>query len=188
MLGVLLVVLLGAGGTWWYLSNNQPEDAAQAAYDSLRAVAAGPPRPDTTKFVDPSDYTPIRRARALRNALDQILATRAPLLGFREGPVDTSVTDRAEKRRALQYAAFARRWHERLDAATRNGTDFRYAPNTRLGPQMESVTNYLRAALSVMRDMVPPDRVKSMTERRDDAVAARGYLNSASTTLSNLPR
>lgn len=188
MLFVLLVVVVGAAAAWYWTSQNKPEDRAQQAFDSLRAMAAGPPRADTTKFVDPSDYTPIRRARALRNALDNILSTRAPLMGFAPGPLDTGSTDRAERRRSQQYALFAERWHERLDRATAGGTDFRYAPGTRMGPQMESVTNQLAAALSVMRDMVPRDRVKSMIERRDDAVSVRGYLNSASTTLTNLPR
>ena len=45
-------------------------DRAQVVRDSLRAIAAGPARPDTTKFAAPTDLTPIRRARALRTALD----------------------------------------------------------------------------------------------------------------------
>lgn len=185
---LLLGVVLGAGGFFWYRSRHPPVSAQQAAYDSMRALAAEP-RIDTTRFVDPSDLSPIRRARALRASLGAMLsANRATILGFAGGPVDTAVADRAAQRRALAYAAFARRWHERLDALTREGADFRYAPGTRMGPQMENVTNYLGAAISVMRDMVRPLEVKPRAERQADLAAAGGYLNSAGTVLSNLPR
>jgi len=53
------------------------------------------------------------------------------------------------------YLTFVRHWNERLDAATKNGSEFLYrrAPGW---PQMETVTNQLQAALSVMRDMARP--------------------------------
>lgn len=186
---VLLAVIIATGGVVWYRSTHTPEDRAQAVRDSLRALAAGPARPDTTTFAEASDLSPVRRARALRVALEGIVrANRATLLGMREGPFDTAATDRAERRRAQQYAAFVRRWHGAIDRASAGGADFRYAPGTRLGPQMESVTNYLGAALSVMRDMVPREAVKSRADRTADLTAVRGYLNSAGTVLTNLPR
>ncbi len=189
LLAILGLVVAGGGGAYWYLSRNPEQDRAQIVRDSLRAIAAGPARPDTTKFAAPTDLTPIRRARALRTALDGLLrANRATILGMREGPFDTAAAERAEKQRARQYAAFVGRWHQRLDAATAGGTDFRYAPGTRMGPQMESVTNYLGAAVSVMRDLVPREHVKPRAERQADITATGGYLNSAGTVLTNLPR
>lgn len=190
---VLLLVLLGivaiSAGAWWYFSTHNAVDRAQAVRDSLRAAAAGPARPDTTQFARADDLSPIRHARALRNTLDALLrGNRSSVLGFREGPIDTAATDRAEKRRVQQYLAFYRRFHDRLDAATRNGTDFRYAPGVQYSLQMENVTNQLRAALSVMRDMVRADAVKPRSERVEDLRAAAGYLHAASTVLTNLPR
>ncbi len=189
LLGIVGLLVAIGGGVWLYLDGSNEEDRAQAVRDSLRAVAAGPARPDTTTFARASDLTPIRRARALKSALEGLLrAHRATILGMREGPIDTAAADRAEKQRARQYAAFAARWHQRLDAASAGGTDFRYAPGVQMGPQMESVTNYLGAALSVMRDVVPRERVKPRAERQSDLTATSGYLNSAGTVLTNLPR
>jgi hypothetical protein len=190
MMTVLLgVVVVGGGGALlWSKFHKSSEERAMAARDSLRAIAAGPARPDTTQFAAASDLSPIRRARALRGVLLSVLGGRGGLMGFREGPIDTLATDRAEQRRVRAYVAFARRWHDRLDAATRNGTDFRYAPGVQFGPQMDNVTNQLQAALSVMRDMVRRDAVKPLSERRSDATAAAGYLNAAGTVLTNLPR
>lgn len=190
MLSVLLgvVVVVGGGALLWSRFHKTSEDRAMAARDSLRAIAAGPARPDTMKFAAANDLSPIRHARALRASLLGILGGRSGLMGFAEGPADTLATDRAELRRAKAYTAFAKRWHDRLDAATKNGTDFRYAPGVQYGPQMENVTNQLQAALSVMRDMVRPGVVKPLAERRSDATAAAGYLNAAGTVLTNLPR
>jgi len=67
LLLLLLALVIGVGGFFWYRSKNPPVSAQQAAYDSLRALAAEP-RVDTTRFTDPDDLTPIRRARALRTA------------------------------------------------------------------------------------------------------------------------
>jgi hypothetical protein len=185
-IGLVLVLVLGA--VYLYLSSRKtPQDYAQQARDSLRAIAAGPARPDTMAFAAASDLSPIRNARALRNSLLATLGGRGPLMGFREGPVDTLATDRAELRRAKAYVAFAKHWHDRLDAATRNGSDFRYAPGVQFGPQMDNVTNQLQAALAVMRDMVRPGVVKPIAERRADAAAAGGYLAAATTVLTNLP-
>ena len=186
LLGVVVVV--GGGALLWSRFHKTPEDRAMAARDSLRAIAAGPARPDTTTFARADDLSPIRHARALRGSLLGILGGRGTLMGFAAGPVDTLAADRAEKRRAKAYVAFAKRWHDRLDAVTKNGSDFRYAPGVQFGPQMETVTNQLQAALSVMRDMVRRDAVKPLRERRSDAKAAAGYLNAAGTVLTNLPR
>lgn len=190
MLSVLLglVVVVGSVVLLWSRFHKSPQERAMAARDSLRAIAAGPARPDTSKFAAASDLSPIRHARALRASLLGILGGRGGLMGFAEGLVDTLATDRAQLRRARSYVAFAKRWHDRLDAVTKNGTDFRYAPGVQFGPQMENVTNQLQAALSVMRDMVRPGTVKPLRERRSDATAAAGYLNAAGTVLTNLPR
>lgn len=184
-MGVVLVIAVIA----FVLSRRETAaDRAAAQRDSLRAVAAGPARPDTTTFAPANDLSPIRHARALRASLLSVLGSRGGLMGFSAGPVDTLATDRAELRRAKAYVAYAKRWHDRLDAASRNGTEFRYAPGVQFGPQMDNVTNQLQAALSVMRDMVRRDAVKPLSERRADATAAAGYLNAAGTVLTNLPR
>jgi hypothetical protein len=186
-IGLVLVVVLGVVA--FLLSRREtPQDRALARRDSLRAIAAGPARPDTMTFAAANDLSPIRHARALRGSLLAILGGRGGLMGFAEGAVDTLAADRAEQRRAKAYVAFAKRWHDRLDAVTKNGSDFRYAPGVQFGPQMENVTNQLQAALSVMRDMVRRDAVKPLSERRSDAKAAAGYLNAAGTVLTNLPR
>ena len=112
---------------------------------------------------------------------------RAALLRFSAGPIDTADTNRTARRHSLVYAAFARRWHARLDDATKNGHDFRYEPGVQYSLQMEQVTNQLDAALAVERDVVPFDRVKPLGDRREDLVAAAGYLNGARTVLTNLP-
>ena len=183
-LGVVLVIAVVA----FLLSRREtPQDRAQVVRDSIRAIAAGPARPDTMAFAAANDLTPIRNARALRNTLLAILGSRGTLMGFREGPVDTLATDRAELRRARAYVTFARHWQERLDAATRHGSDFRYGPGVQFGPQMDNVTNQLQAALAVMRDMVRPLEVKPIAVRRADAAAAGGYLAAATTVLTNLP-
>ena len=189
-LAVLALALAGGGGYWmWYRSSGNPQARAQAVRDSLRALAAGPAAPDTTKFAAPDDYTPIRRARQLRNTLAEMLqANRSTILGMAEGPIDTSVTERTPRRRAQQYLRFTTRWQERLATLTAGGTDFRYAPGVRLGPQMDQVSNFLGAASSVMKDLAPIDRVKPYAERESDIIAARGYLNSAGTVLTSLPR
>jgi hypothetical protein len=94
---------------------------------------------------------------------------------------------RAGKRHLQQYNAFYKHWMDRLDAITRNGTDFRYAPGVQYSLQMDNVTNQLQAAASVMRDMVRPYAVKPHTERQADIRAATGYLHAAGTVLTNLP-
>ena len=195
MLLMFLVVVGIGGGIYWYMSQNTAADRAQAVRDSLRATVAVT-MADTMKFANPSDLTPIRRARTLMAALQGILsANRAAVLGLPEGTIDsTGITDRRAKLRIRQQLTVVRRWHERLNSATRGGTDFRYAPNTRMGPQMESVTNYLGAAVSVMRDIVPPDTaaalvsVRSRADRVADFQAVTGYLNGAANVLTNMPR
>jgi hypothetical protein len=192
LLIALVLALAGYGAYYYFVVRNRPSEAAQE-FTRRRAAAArllaDRGTGDTTKFVDPNDLTPVRQARALKSALEGLLhGQRGTLLGFTEGPIDTAATDRAEKRRVRDYHAFVRRWNDRLDAATKNGSEFLYPPGTRLGPQMETTTNQLQAALSVMRDMVPPDRVKARAERQSDAEAAGGYLNAAGTVLTNLPR
>jgi len=184
-LGVVLVI---AVAVFMMSRRETPQDRARAVRDSIRAIAAGPARPDTTAFAAASDLSPIRKARALRNALHAILGSRSTLMGFREGPVDTLATDRAEVRRVRAYLAFAKHWHERLDAATKNGREFRYEPGVQFGPQMDNVTNQLQAALAVMSDMVRPLEVKPIAVRRADAAAAGGYLAAATTVLTNLPK
>ena len=188
LLVVLLVIALVGGGSYYYFSTHSAADRAQAVRDSIRAAAAIA-MPDTTQFARADDLSPIRRARALRAALLDILGdNRRTVLGLREGPIDTTVTDRAGKRAVQQYRTFHQRYHGRIDAATRNGSDFRYAPGVQYSLQMENVTNQLSAALSVMRDMVRPLEVKPRGERQEDLQAAAGYLNAAGTVLTNLPR
>ena len=189
LFGLLLAVGVIAGGVYWYLSTHNADTRAQDTRDSLRALAAAPVGPDTTKYARSNDMSPIRRARAFKASLESMLAAnRSAVLGFRDGPIDTTAADRAEKRRSLQYAAFAKRWHGRLDALTQGGTEWRYEAGVRYHEQMDNVTNQLQAALSVMRDLVRRDEVKPRTERSADISAAQGYLRAAGTVLTNLPR
>jgi hypothetical protein len=189
LLGLVVIIGVLAGGFYWYTSTHNAQTRAQDTRDSLRALGAAPAGPDTTKYAAPNDYTPIRHARALKAGLENMLGgSRAAVLGWAEGVYDTAATDRAEKRRAKQYFDFQKRWHDRLDAMTRGGTEFRYAPGVRYTGQMENVTNQLQAALSVMRDMVRKDAVKPRAERVADLTAANGYLRAAGTVLTNLPR
>jgi hypothetical protein len=189
LLGILVVVGVAAGGFYRYTATHNDQTRAQATRDSLRALGAAPAGPDTTKYAAPNDYGPIRRARSLKAGLEGMLhGSRAAVLGWAAGTYDTAATDRAEKRRAKQYDAFQKHWHDRLDAMTRGGTEFRYAPGVRYTEQMENVTNQLQAALSVMRDMVRKDSVKPKAERVADMTAATGYLRAAGTVLTNLPR
>ena len=190
---IIALVVAGAGyGAWyWFVVRKRPSEAAieamQRRATAAQVLAEG--TGDTSKFVNPSDLTPVRRARALRAALGSLLSSqRRALLGFSEGPIDTEATGRTAKKRVRDYQTFVRRWNGRIDALTRNGTEFLYPPGTRLGPQMETVTNQLQAALSVMGDLVPLDRVKPRRERQSDLVAAGGYLNAAGTVLTNLPK
>ncbi len=192
LLIALVLGIAGYGAYYYLVIKNRPSEAS-LEFTRRRASAArmlaDRGTGDTTKFVDPNDLTPVRQARAMKSALEALLSgQRSALLGFSEGTIDPAATDRAEKRRVRDYQTFVRRWNDRLDAATKNGSEFLYPPGTRLGPQMETVTNQLQAALSVMRDMAPPDHVKSHAERQSDAVAAGGYLNAAGTQLTNLPR
>lgn len=186
---VLAVVGIGGGGAWLLMGGQSDAERAQVVRDSLRAAAAGPARPDTTIFARANDLSPIRRARAFKATLEALLrANRGTIANFPDGPVDTTVTERAAKRRVQQYLAFYKRWNDRLDAVSRNGTDFRYAPGVQYSLQMENVTNQLRAAISIMRDMLQADNVKPRSERRNDATSAAGYLHAAGTVLTNLPR
>ena len=188
LLLLLLLVVVAAFGAWYYFSSNTAEKRAQEVRDSLRAVAAGPPRPDTSRFARVTDFSPIRRARALKATLDGLVrSNRATLLGLAAGPIDTTVTDRRARTRARQVAAFVRRWHSALDAATRGGTEFRYEPGVQYSLQMDQVTNSLGAAVAVLNDMVPRDSVNPRATRRADLTAATGYLNNAGTVLTNLP-
>jgi hypothetical protein len=187
---VSLLVLAAAGASaWYYFSTHNAETRAQAERDSLRAIAAGPPRPDTSVFAKADDLSPIRRARALHAGLSGLIrADRAAVLRYAEGPVDTTVADRTAKRTALAYVRLAERWRSRLDTLTRDGTDFRYEPGVQYSLQMEQVTNYLGAAVSVLRSVAPTNRVRSADDRRNDLTTAGGYLARAASELSNLPR
>ena len=183
---VLVLVVAGAIGLWkWHVKKQEEQAAAELR---ARQELIAPSQPDTSHFARATDLTPIRRARALAATLADILGdNRATLLRFSTGKIDTADTNRTARRRSLEYAAFAKRWHGRLDAATAGGHDFRYAQGVQYSLQMEQVTNHLDAALAVERDMVRPDTVKPVADRREDMVAATGYLNSARTVLSNLP-
>ncbi len=186
LLAVALLAGAGYGGWTWY----QAKQAERLAEEqrALREMLQ-PTIPDTTRFARADDLTPIRRARSLAAALEGLVSgNRTALLRYAEGPVDTTVTDRAAKRAALAYVQLATRWHARLDAATRDGHDFRYEPGVQFSLQMERATNALDAALAVARDAVPRDRVKPPADRRSDLTAITGYLRSARTELSNLPR
>ena len=184
-----VVIILVAGGAYWYMSNHTAADAAQNTRDSLRALAAAPAGPDTTKFTRPDDYTPIRRARALRAELISFIgANRGMVLGWPEGPIDTTAGDRRTQRATKARLVAAQRYLARLDALSARGTDFGYAPGVRMHDQMDNVTNQLKAALSVLKDIVHTDHVKPRSERSSDFTAASGYLNAAGTVLSTLPR
>jgi hypothetical protein len=186
VLGVVLLVGAGYGGWAWYQAKQAERRAAE---ERARREMLQPTIPDTTVFARADDLTPIRRARSLAAAIDGLIsANRSALLGFTEGPVDTASTDRAEQRRSRAYVQLWARWHARLDNATRDGTDFRYEPGVQFSLQMERATNALSAALAVARDVVPPDRVRPRADRQRDLTAIRGYINSARTELSNLPR
>ncbi len=195
ILGYFMVALVlagvGYGAYWFFVVKNRPSAAvlARAAQRASAAAVMSESHGDTSKFVDPDDLTPVKKARALKTALDGLLTgQRGALLAFTDGPIDTAATDRAERRRARDYATFARRWHERIDAATKDGSEFTFPPGTRLGPQMETINNQLRASLSVLRDMVPRDQVRPRATRQEDANEAAGFLNAAGTQLTNLPR
>jgi len=189
---VLLLLLLGivvvGAGAYWYFSTHTAERRAQEARDSLRALAAGPPRPDTSRFAKATDFSPIRRARALKANLEGLIrANRSTVLGMATGPIDTTVTNRAARTRARQYAAFVRRWHSALESATRGGTEFRYEPGVQYSLQMDQVSNSLGAAAAVLRGMVPQDSVNPRSTRQADLTTATGYLNNAGTVLTSLP-
>ena len=189
LLGLVDAIAALVGGVYWYNSTHNAQTRAQGTRDSLRALGAAPAAPDTTRYSAPGDLVPIRRARALKAGLENMLhGSRAGVLGWAEGVYDTAATERAEKRRAKQYADFVTRWHARLDAMTRSGSEFRYAPGVRYTEQMDNVTNQLQAALSVMRDMVRKDVAKPRAVRSADLTAAAGYLRAAGTILTNLPR
>jgi hypothetical protein len=186
LLGVLLIAGAGYGGWTWY---QKKEAERAAAEERARREMIQPPQPDTMRFARADDLTPIRRARALAATIGGLVgAHRAALLGFPEGPVDTAVADRAAKRQAKAYVQLATRWHTRLDDATKDGHDFRYEPGVQFSLQMERASNALDAALAVARDVVPRDRVKPRADRERDLTAITGYLSSARTELSNLPR
>ena len=146
LLGLVVAVAVGIGGIYWYSSNHNAQTRAQDTRDSLRALGAAPAGPDTTRYAAPNDYSPIHRARALKAGLEGMLGNRAAVLGWAEGVYDTAATDRAEKRRAKQYADFVTRWHARLDALTRGGTEFRYAPGV-AGYQFEDSTPWVSASI-----------------------------------------
>jgi len=186
LLGVLVLIAAGVGGWRWFEAR---QEAQRQAEEAARREMLQPTIPDTTRFARADDLTPIRRARSLAAVIDGLLrANRSALLGFTEGPADTAVTDRTEKRRAKSYVQLATRWHARLDDATRDGHDFRYEPGVEFSLQMERANNALGAALAVARDAVPRDHVKSRADRQRDLTAITGYLRSARTELSNLPR
>lgn len=189
---VLIVVFLVmvAGGFYWYTSkHNNAAQRAQETRDSLRALAAAPAGPDTTTFARPNDFTPVRRARALRAALEGFVrANRGMVLGWPEGSIDTTAGNRAAQRRAKALLAAQQKYQDHLAALTRGGTEFRYEPGVRLHDQMENVTNQLQAAVSVLKDVVHVDAMKARSERVRDFTAVAGYLNAAGTELSNLPR
>ncbi|HEY2805632.1 MAG TPA: hypothetical protein VGI92_07225 [Gemmatimonadales bacterium] len=189
ILAALIIVGVLGGAIYWYSSTHNAETRASAARDSLRAEAAGPPQADTTHLALPGDLSPVRRARALRGELESLLHhDRGAILGFAAGSADTTSADRTAQKKAKQYVAFAHRWQGAIDRLTRGGTDFRYQPGVRLERQMDNVTNQLQAAASVMRDMVRITEVKPRAERSTDVRDATGYLNSAGSVLSGLPR
>lgn len=188
LLLLLLAIVAAGAGAYWYFSTHTPERRAQEARDSLRALAAGPPRPDTSLFAKATDFSPIRRARALKASLEGLIrGNRSTVLGMAAGPIDTTVTNRAARTRARQYAAFVRRWHAALDATTRGGTEFRYEPGVQYSLQMDQVSNSLSAAAAVLRGMVPQDSVNPRATRQADLTSATGYLNNAGTVLTSLP-
>jgi hypothetical protein len=191
LLGLVLAIAVGGFAIYKYKETHNDQTRAAAARDSLRQAGAdlgGPALGDTSKLAANNDLGPIRRARALRASLESMLArSRGSILGLATGPVDTTAGNRKAQRHAKQVAAFIKHWGDQLDHLTSGGTDFRYAPGVRFGSQMDNVTNQLKAAVSVMRDMVRPV-TKPRAERSTDIRDATGYLNSAGSVLSGLPR
>ncbi len=187
----LFIIAVAGGGFYWYRSNHNEQTRAAQVRDSLRAEGAslgGPVQTDTAHLAAPNDYGPIRRARALRGGLESMLHSgRGTIMGWAAGPVDTTAGDRKAQKRAKQYAAWVRRWQGQIDRLTKDGTDFRYAAGVRFGEQMDNVTNQLHAAVSVMRDVVRINEVKSRADRSNDLRSVTGYLNSAGQELSGLP-
>jgi hypothetical protein len=175
-------VLVGVAAFFvWRALRPAPAPAAPtpAAVDTLALLDEG------EAFAEPDDPRPIRQARAYLAALERVYLDRAALLRFAEGPADTAAAP-AARRRASQYTAFATRWRSALEGAKPDSQLF-YRPGVRWAEQLESVNNYLGAARSAMREAAPPDRVLPRTERQRRLAAARGYLNSAGTALSELP-
>ncbi len=178
----VVVLLAGAFTGWWVFIRPPPPPPppAPVVIDTMALLDEG------EAYADSTDRTPIRQARAYAAALERIYADRAALLRFGEGPADTGVTDRAARARARAWLTFRDRWEARLTGAKPDNQKF-YRPGVRWAESLERVNNYLGAARSVMRQAAPADRVVSRRERETAFAAARGYLNSARTLLSEMP-
>jgi len=178
-----VVVILGGAFTGYWVFIRQPPappPSAPVVIDTMALLDEG------EAYADSTDRTPIRQARVYAAALERIYADRGALLRFAEGPADTSVTDRAARTRARAYVTFRGRWETRLSGAKPENQKF-YRPGVRWAESLERVNNYLGAARSVMRQAAPADQVVARRERETAFAAARGYLNSARTLLSEMP-
>lgn len=180
---VAVVVLLVGGFTGWWLFIRQPPPPpppAPVVIDTMALLDEG------ETYADSTDRTPIRQARVYAAALERVYADRGALLRFGEGPADTGATDRAARTRARAYVTFRTRWDARLTGAKPENQKF-YRPGVRWAESLERVNNYLGAARSVMRQAAPADQVVARRERETAFSAARGYLNSARTLLTEMP-
>jgi len=181
---VVAVIVLAAGAfTGWWVFIRQPPPPpppAPVVIDTMALLDEG------EAYADSTDRTPIRQARVYAAALERVFADRGALLRFAEGPADTGVTDRTAKLRARAYVTFRDRWEARLAGAKPENQKF-YRPGVRWSESLERVNNYLGAARSVMRQAAPADQVVARRERETAFAAARGYLNSARTLLTEMP-
>lgn len=179
---ILGVLLIGGGAGWYFFFRTPPPPPAPApvVIDTMALLDDG------ERYVDSTSTLPLRQARAYLAALERIYADRGPLLNFSAGLVDTTVTARAARTRARQYVQFRSRWLARVTAAKPDSQAF-YRPGARYAEQLLSADNVLGAARSALRQAAPPGEVLPPAERQRLFQSARGYLNSARTTLSELP-
>lgn len=178
---ILAVLLLSAGVAYVvFLREPPPPPVVPVVIDTMALLDEG------ELFAEASDRSPIRQARAYAAALERLYVDRAAVLRAAEVPPDTTVGTRAARARARRYYEFAERWQQRVEAAKPDSQLF-YRPGVAWATQLESVNNYLGAARSGMRQTLSVAGAPPVAERRAHFSAARGYLNSARTLLSEMP-
>jgi hypothetical protein len=180
---IVLPVLLVAGAAVWFFYLREPPPPPRPAPVVIDTAAL---LDEGEFFVEPLDRRPIRQARGYAAVIERVYADRAALLRFSAGPVDTAAQERTARTRARQYARFQAAWQQRL-AAAKPDSQALYRPGVQYAPQVESARNFLGAARSALRQAAPPSEVIPLAERQRYLQLARGYLNTARTTLSELP-